>query len=133
MNQDSVSIVQGVYEAFGRGDVPAILGLCAPDMTWEVVGPAGAYPLWATFRGTEGGIAFFTTIAANEEFSDFTVKEIHGAGEVVTVLGHAAYKLTKTGRGVDTDFIHLYRVKGGKISSFREFSDTAQVAAAYAP
>ena len=58
---------------------------------------------------------------------------IHGAGEVVTVLGHAAYKLTKTGRGVDTDFIHLYRVKGGKISSFREFSDTAQVVAAYAP
>jgi len=129
----ALTVVQGVYEAFGRGDVPGILALCAPDMIWEVVGPSGAYPLWDRFQGPEGGIAFFTAIAANETFSDFSVREIHDAGEVVTVLGHAAYALTKTGKAVDTDFIHLFRIRDGQAVSFREFSDTAQVAAAYAP
>ena len=131
MAQDPVQIVQGVYEAFGRGDVPAILALCAPDMRWQVVGQAGLYPLWNTFEGAGGGAGFFSALAANETFSEFTVQEIHGAGDVVTVLGHAAYTLTKTGRGVETDFVHIHRLRDGQIVSFREFSDTAQVLSAY--
>lgn len=129
---DPVTVVQGIYEAFGRGDVPAILAFCAPDTAWEVVGRAGGYPLWDTFKGAEGVVKFFTTVAAEETFSDFTIHEVHGAGEVVTALGHAAYTLNKTGKTVDSDFIHLFRVQDGKVVSFREFSDTAQIAAGYA-
>ena len=33
-------VVKQAYDAFGRGDVPAILALCAPTVDWELVGPA---------------------------------------------------------------------------------------------
>ncbi|HEX5380606.1 MAG TPA: nuclear transport factor 2 family protein [Phenylobacterium sp.] len=131
MNQAPVKLVQSVYEAFGRRDIPAILALCTPDMTWEVVGPSGAYPLYDTFKGPEGGVRFFSTIAENEIFSDFAIAEIHAAEGMVTVLGHATYTLIKTGKVVDTDFIHLFRLRAGRVASFREFADTAQVVAAY--
>ena len=127
----ALTVVQGVYEAFGRGDVPAILALCAPDVTWEVVGRPGGYPLWQTWRGQQGGAAFFATVAAHEQFSDFTVREMHDGGDLVTVQGHAAYTITTSGKTVDTDFVHLFRLRDGRIVSFREFSDTAQVAAAF--
>ncbi len=47
------------------------------------------------------------------------------------VLGHYAWKLRKTGRTVESDFIHIFTVKGGKVVQFREFTDTAKFAEAY--
>jgi ketosteroid isomerase-like protein len=32
MGEQSVEVVRGVYEAFGRGDVPAVLGAMADDI-----------------------------------------------------------------------------------------------------
>lgn len=35
MGDQSVDVVRGVYEAFGRGDVPAVLGAMADDIEWH--------------------------------------------------------------------------------------------------
>jgi ketosteroid isomerase-like protein len=32
MGEQSVEVVRGVYDAFGRGDVPAVLGAMAYDI-----------------------------------------------------------------------------------------------------
>jgi hypothetical protein len=32
---DNLKVVQGIYEAFGGGDVPAILAVLADDVRWE--------------------------------------------------------------------------------------------------
>ncbi len=34
MGEQSVDVVKGTYEAFGRGDVPAVLGGMADDVEW---------------------------------------------------------------------------------------------------
>lgn len=31
----NADVVRGLYEAFGRGDVPSVLGLLAPDVDWR--------------------------------------------------------------------------------------------------
>ena len=31
---DNLTLVKGVYEAFGRGDIPAVLGTMSPDIKW---------------------------------------------------------------------------------------------------
>ena len=33
-------IVAGIYEAFGRGDLAAVLGALAEEVIWEMPGPA---------------------------------------------------------------------------------------------
>ena len=35
MAEDSVDVVRGVYEAFGRGDAAAVLGAMADDVEWH--------------------------------------------------------------------------------------------------
>ena len=126
-----VETIQSIYAAFGRGDVAAILSQAADDVQWRVIG-SSAYPLHKPFHGKAGGVEFFTTIAANEDFSEFAPISFHDAGDHVFVLGRAVYKMKNTGKGVATDFIHIWTLKDGKVASFREFSDTAQVVAAYA-
>jgi uncharacterized protein len=37
----------------------------------------------------------------------------------------------KTGRRIASDWCHVFTVRDGKVAAFREFTDTAQAAAAY--
>lgn len=43
-----IGIVQGIYQAFGRGDVPAILAQLAPNVEWEYGINSTDVP-WAAF------------------------------------------------------------------------------------
>ena len=51
MPHDPLSVVQNVYAAFGRGDIPALLDALAPDVRWEVVGRKGDYPTFGVRHG----------------------------------------------------------------------------------
>lgn len=39
MSPGPLEIVQGVYAAFGKGDIPALLGALADDIEWTFPGP----------------------------------------------------------------------------------------------
>ena len=45
MAQDALSVVQEVYGAFGRGDIPTLLGYMTDDIHWEpVIGTSTQMP-----------------------------------------------------------------------------------------
>jgi hypothetical protein len=50
MNQNT-ELVRGAYAAFARGDIPAVLGLLAPDASWT---EAEGGPYGGTFIGPQG-------------------------------------------------------------------------------
>jgi len=35
MSAQNVAVVRGIYEAFGMGNVPAVLGAMSPDIVWN--------------------------------------------------------------------------------------------------
>jgi ketosteroid isomerase-like protein len=35
VSQANVSVVHGIYDAFGRGDVDAVFGAMTPDIEWD--------------------------------------------------------------------------------------------------
>lgn len=43
-------IVRGLYEAFGRGDVPAVLGVLDENIEWT---EAEGFPYGGTFHGPQ--------------------------------------------------------------------------------
>jgi uncharacterized protein len=49
----------------------------------------------------------------------------------VFVLGHYTWTIRKNGRTADSDFIHIFTVRNGKVVAFLEFTDTAAFAEAY--
>jgi uncharacterized protein len=74
---------------------------------------------------------FFEEIPKLQDFSDFTPREFHAAGDRVFVLGHYAATIRKTGRTAACDWVHIFTVRNGKVAAFLEFTDTAQFAQAW--
>lgn len=116
---------QRSYEAFGRGDIPAVLGVLSPQVEWQV--PA-SLPFEDQVGPEAVGQNIFAALA--NLFDDFgvEVREILDAGDdAVVALG--AYRGTgrQTGKQLDPEFVHLWRFDPeGKVRFFRSYTDTHQ-------
>jgi len=62
---DNVKTIQAVYEAFGRGDVAAILDAVTDDVDWASEASSTEVPWWGVRNGKEQVTDFFTQLAAN--------------------------------------------------------------------
>jgi ketosteroid isomerase-like protein len=131
MSKANIALVQGLYADFGRGDVASIVGGLTPDIDWQTLGPAKDYPVFGPRKGKAAVQEFFAQVAATEEFSDFSPREFHATDDKVFALGSYAGKIKKTGRSFACEWVHVFTVVRGKISRFREYTDTAQFVAGY--
>lgn len=120
----AITVVQQAYEAFGRGDVPAILSLVADEVDWEFVASANlAYAGWR--RNREEVAEFFADIRRADDIHAFEPREFIEAGEHVTVLGWGKSTALDTGKQFESEWVHVFTVKNGKISRWRGFFNTA--------
>jgi ketosteroid isomerase-like protein len=131
MSDANISLVQDLYAAFARGEVGTIVSACAPDVDWRLVGRKDDYPTFGAWKGPSEVEKFFKLVADMEDFQDFSPREFHGSGDKVFVLGFYALTVKKTGRAMATEWCHVFTIRDGKVAAFREFTDTAQAAAAY--
>ncbi|MEW6323061.1 MAG: nuclear transport factor 2 family protein [Acidobacteriota bacterium] len=122
-----VETVQQIYEAFGRGDVPAILGALAADVEWEYGVNSTDVPWLQPRRGHEGAAAFFQALAAIE-ISAFAVKGLFAAGNTVIGLIDIQFTVKATGKKVvEEDEVHIWHFDAaGKVARFRHRVDTHQ-------
>jgi ketosteroid isomerase-like protein len=131
MSDTNISRIQSMYAAFGRGDVPALIAGLVPDVDWQTVGRQSDFPTLGARKGTTAVEEFFRLVAENEDFSDFTPREFYAAQDKVFVLGTYSLKLKKTGKSVSSEWVHVFTLKDGKVTRFREHTDTAQFAEGY--
>jgi uncharacterized protein len=113
---DNVEMVQGAYEAFGRGDIPALMENFADDIEWHSPEPL---PQHMDVRGSQDVGQFFQSVADN--WSDFEVDldDTCASGDRVCAIGHAAGKLD--GADADYGFVHAWTVRDGKLARFDEY------------
>lgn len=131
--QENVQIVQDLYAAFGRGDMPAILELLAEDVDWHFVGKPTDVPFAGCRKGHQEMIEFFSIVAQNCDVYEFGPHEVLSFDDRVISLGHERVGVKSTGRIFETDWVHLFTVEDGKIVRLQEFYDTATMAAAFGP
>jgi ketosteroid isomerase-like protein len=131
MSQANVSRVQELYAAFVRGDIATIVNAASPDIHWESVGRPADYPAYGLRKGRVGMQEFFKLVGDNIAFSEFSPRGFYAVDDKVFVLGHYAGTTTKTGRKFSSDWVHIFSFRDAQVTSFREFSDTAQIAEAY--
>ena len=131
MSDANVGLVQKLYAAFGRGEIATIANAMTADSTWEVVGRASDFPTLGMRRGAEGVQSFFEAVGQHLSFSEFSPKEFHAVDDKVFVLGHYAMTVKSTGKPLASDWIHVFTIHDGKVTAFREFTDTAKAAEAY--
>jgi uncharacterized protein len=131
MSNANIALVQSLYDAFGRGDIATIVAALTPDVSWHVIGRPSDYPTLGARKGQAAVNEFFRQVGENQEATDFSPRDFHASGELVFVQGHYAWKIRKTGKAVESDWVHIFTLKNGKVSAFREFTDTAKFAEAY--
>jgi len=130
--QENIRTVQEIYAAFGRGDIPALLGAVADDVEWSIAGPPEV-PHAGKRRGREEVARFFPVLAETEEFLQFEPREYIAQGDQVVVLGFLRSRVRATGRTYDNEWAMVWTVKDGKVTRFRTYEDTAAERAAYQP
>ena len=126
MSEENVNVVRGMYEAFGRGDIPAVIAALDPRAEWweaENFIYADGNPYVGPQAVLEG---VFMRIGDEWEGFEVAPQEILDAGE--TVVGHGYYSGTykKNGERVRAQFAHFFTFRGGKVVKFQQYTDTAQ-------
>ena len=128
--QASVQVVQRLYEAFTRGDMPALLDTLAEKVEWYEPGPVEILPWAGVFRGREQVRQVLLRFSEVAEVEQFTLSEVIAQGETVVVIEEQRAVFKATGRPLRADAVRIFKVRGGKIVSARAWEDTAlQVAA----
>jgi len=130
MSEDNVALVRGIYDAFAAGDVAGLLGRMSPDMVWN---EAENFPYadGNPYRGHDailGGV--FARIGGEWDGFSAVPHEYLDAGDTIVVLGRYGGTCKATGRAIDAQMAHVWRVADGMVTAFQQYVDTLQVARA---
>ena len=128
--QTNTDVVRQVYEAFDRGDIPAMLGMLTDDVEFTLQGPP-VIPYAGAHRGREGVAEYFSLLDNNLEFERFEPREFVSQGDTVVVLGDDRSLVKSTGRAFEEEWAHVYTLRDGKIAKARFFEDTAAQVVAF--
>ena len=131
----NLETVQTAYALFGEGNIPGLLELFDEPADWQSA--TGLTSDDVPYAGKRQGKAalqeFFGILADTVEFHTFEPREFNDAGDTITVLGYADTTNKATGKRSDTEWVHVIRLKDGKIVSMQEFVDTAGLKEAATP
>ncbi|MCZ7586558.1 MAG: nuclear transport factor 2 family protein [Deltaproteobacteria bacterium] len=118
--------IQSVYEAFGRGDVPAILETLDDDVSWEHDTVDHGIPWFKPGRGKDHVGSFFQSLAALD-ITNFEVRNLFESGDQVMALVWFEGTVKDTGKGVKMQEAHLWSFNDtGKVATFAHIADTHQ-------
>lgn len=126
-----VNITQAVYAAFGRGDIPVILELLDADVDWQFIGDKRA-AYTTRLRGREQIGQWFGDVAKVDDIQAFEPREFFAGADHVTVLGWERSADRATGGIFETPWIHVFGLRGGRITRFLGIYDTEAAAQARA-
>jgi ketosteroid isomerase-like protein len=133
--QENVAIVRRGYEAFGRGDVDALLELFSQDVEWITPGPE-VVPTTGRRRGREQVREFFRAVGDTFEIQRFEPQTFVAQDDLVIVLGEDTARVKATGRVITEPWVHVFTCRNGKIARFQEYIDNsatmAEIQAAHA-
>jgi ketosteroid isomerase-like protein len=129
----NTQLVKDAYAAFQRGDISTILNMLDDNVQWEgVKGGEGVVPHAGLRRGRAAIGEFFAQVGANVEFHVFEPREFVAQGDTVVSVGRYSGTARPTGRDMAADWVMIFTFSDGKITRFREFTDSAMAVRAFA-
>ena len=127
--QANVRLIQEIYEAFGRGDIPAVLNALDPQAQLTFEAP-GSIPWAGDWQGIEGWTKFFQTLAENADEIALQMQAFAAQENNVVMAGRYQAHVKQTGRRIDSPLVHLWTLRDGKVVKCQEMANTASEAAA---
>jgi ketosteroid isomerase-like protein len=122
MNESNAAIIRKAYDDFAHANIPAVFGAFDPNITWHVPGHS---PLSGDHTGDDQIGGFFQrTIELSRGAFNIDVHNVLEDGDLVVAL----VTVNAQRNSVYASFpeVHVWRVKDGKISEFREYQGDEQ-------
>jgi len=132
---DLIARVNGLYQAFGRGDVAAIAAVVSENVWWGYAldyGLPGVPAALGPYRGRDGVRRYFAAVTENLTVKKLAPVAMLSAPHRVAALIDHDIVVTKTGRSYAGQLVHLFEFDdSGLINRHVHFDDTAAILAAY--
>jgi ketosteroid isomerase-like protein len=128
--QENTKIVKQAYDYFKSGNIEGVLGLMSNDVDWRLPNVENM-PHSGTRKGIEQVSEFFSLLAEVQDAKQFDPNEFIAQGDKVVAMGHYIWKVKPTNREYESDFVHVFTVRDGKITGFDEYFDTPPATVAY--
>jgi len=128
MSEKNIQIVQSIYAAFGRGDVPAVMEHISDELRhFGIVSELADVPWHLQITKKKDVPLFFMAVAESLEFTRFEPREFAATGEHVycTVGGEATMKKNGKKRAFEHE-MHHFTLQNGRVVEWRCALDTAK-------
>jgi uncharacterized protein len=128
---DNAQFVQGLYNAFAKGDAPTVLAAMDPGIEWNEA-EHGAFWPGHSFIGPEAvaeGVFARTRATCGDTFR-IEINRLLDSGSVVVMEGRYKGIVQATGKALDAQVTHVWDIADGKIAKFQQYTDTWQWAEA---
>lgn len=130
--ETNLQTVKTIYDAFGRGNVAAILYTVTDDVDWAPDAASDSAP-WCGQRIGKGAVSeFFTALAEAIDVVDFTSLSFAANDDEVMVLIRFATRSRASGKEATMHLHHYWRFREDKIEYYRGSEDTELTAATLA-
>ncbi len=123
--EENTRLIQSVYEAFGRGDLPALAEVMADDIEWVNPGNPDDNPNAGTFKGKEAVLGWFGGLASTREYTTFEPREFIAQNDKVVSLVYAEATVRDTGRAFASQEAHVWTLREQKLARLQIYLDTA--------
>jgi ketosteroid isomerase-like protein len=124
---ENLQLVQHMYQAFGRGDLPALLATFDPDLQWINPGPVEPR-YFGTHRGPDAVARnVFGFLAENLAFEVFDPYEFFVSGDKVVALVRMEAVARRSGQRLVQQAAHVFTFRAGKLIGFYDFQNSHAV------
>jgi hypothetical protein len=121
-----IKTIAEVYEAFGRGDVAAILDAVTDDVDWAAEAASAAAPWYGVRHGKNEVAEFFAAFGETMEVEEFTPVSFAANDTDVHAVVRFRARSRSTGKSAAMNLHHFFTFRDGKIARYRGTEDTAQ-------
>ena len=128
--QANTELIGQVYDAFTKGDSARLLSYMAQDIEWDEPDVPGL-PFAGKRQGRDSVAEFFRMVAAVQQIREFRPTEFIAQNDRVVALGHYEWTVRANGFDWGSDWVHLFTIQDGKITAFREMTDTHRAVEAF--
>ena len=131
-DRENLEIVRRIFKAFVEGDLSTFRELLHEEVEVNYAPTYSGVP-WAqrSWRGRDEALQAVKILTDQLEFEVFEPDEFIAGNHSVVVLGHERCRIKATGRVVEASWAQVFTLRDGKISRYREYSDTAAWDAGY--
>lgn len=128
----NIATVKIVYDAFGRQDMAAILGVLDDSVSWGIDSvAAGEVAPYGVRHGKAGVGQFFQAWGETADFHRFEASEFHAVGDSVHCMLRYEVTVKATGKRFANESPQHWTVTNGKITRWRGYEDSAKTRDAF--